>query len=59
MNWPGARNKEKERFYLFPGQGGENYRRKRRVFLTWSVLLALAFSTLLCGALYYFNRPVH
>jgi hypothetical protein len=36
-------NKPRERFYLLPGQGGRNYHRKQRVFLSWAVLVALLF----------------
>jgi hypothetical protein len=60
MNWfLRKRNKESERFYLLPGQGGEGYRRKRRVMLTWSVILALVFSTALTALFYFMNRPLH
>ena len=48
--------KEPERFYLLPGQGGEGYRRKRRVLLTWSVLFALLLSGALAAAFYFMNR---
>jgi hypothetical protein len=36
-------NKPRERFYLLPGQGGRNYRRKQMRFLCWAVLVALLF----------------
>jgi hypothetical protein len=51
MRWF-ARNKERERFYLLPGQGGRALRRKRRVFFWWSILAGLVVSAFLAGLLY-------
>ena len=60
MKWlPFKRNKEPERFYLLPGQGGASYRRKRAVMLTWSVILALLLSGGLTALFYYLNRTQH
>ena len=57
-NMPAARPaKERERFYLLPGQGGEAYRRKQKFILKWSVLAALGLSAILVAALYWMNRP--
>ena len=53
------RGKEPERFYLLPGQGGESYRRKRRVLITWSVIVGVIFSVLLAWVFYLMNRPPH
>jgi len=36
MSWF-KRDKEKDRFYLLPGQGGRALRRKNRLFLVWSL----------------------
>jgi len=47
------RNKERERFYLFPGQGGRAFRRKRRVFFWWAVVAGLFVSAILASALYW------
>jgi hypothetical protein len=54
-----SRKKEKprQRFYLFPGQGGRNYYRKQRVFLSWSVAVAVFFGAILALAMWWFSRP--
>jgi len=49
-------NKERERFYLLPGQGGRAARRKHRYFLKWSVVAALVASAILGLVLYLANR---
>ena len=54
MIWP-KRKKEKERFYLLPGMGGRNLRRKRRIFLAWSIAAGCLISVLLAIALYFAN----
>jgi hypothetical protein len=51
--------KERERYYLLPGQGGHAYRRKQKFILKWSVLAALAVSAGLAAALYWINRSKH
>ena len=51
--------KERERYYLLPGQGGHAYRRKQRFILKWSVIAALAVSAVFSAALYWMNRPKH
>ena len=53
------RNKEAERFYLLPGQGGAAYRRKQRFFLTWSILVGVLVAVALVTLMYYLNRPQH
>jgi hypothetical protein len=50
------RDKEQERFYLLPGQGGKNMRRKRNMFLRWSVVAGMVVSTLLAGFLYWLGK---
>ncbi len=54
MIWP-KRNKEKERFYLLPGQGGRALRRKNKIFLMWSIVVALLVSAGVSIALYIVN----
>jgi hypothetical protein len=51
-----ARDKEKERFYLLPGMGGRNLRRKRLVILRWSIVAGLFTSLILGLLLYYISR---
>jgi hypothetical protein len=53
------RNKETERFYLLPGQGGQAWRRKQKFLLTWAAVVGLLVAAVL-GALFYFlNKPKH
>ena len=51
-----ARDKEKERFYLLPGMGGKNLRRKRRVILRWSIVAGLFTSVVLAILLYLISK---
>ena len=51
------RDKERQRFYLLPGQGGEGYRRKQKLILKWSIIAALVFSAVLSAIIYWLNRP--
>jgi hypothetical protein len=51
-----ARDKEKERFYLLPGMGGKNLRRKRRVILRWSIIAGLFTSVALAIVLYLISK---
>jgi hypothetical protein len=51
------RNKERERYYLLPGQGGPAARRKHRKFLKWSIVTGLVFAALMALVMYWFNRP--
>ncbi len=41
---PRQRLEEKERYYLFPGQGGSNYRRKQRVIVRAAIAVGLLVS---------------
>ncbi len=52
MAWFSA-SKEKERYYLLPGMGGRNYRRKQRVILSWSIVAGLVVSAVFAFLLYY------
>ena len=45
-------SKERERYYLLPGQGGHAYRRKQKFILKWVVLAALVVSAVLAAAGY-------
>jgi hypothetical protein len=53
------RNKDNERFYLLPGQGGAAYRRKQRFLLLWSIVVGMMVSALLGVLMYFLNRPLH
>ena len=51
-----ARDKERQRFYLLPGMGGRNLRRKRRVILSWSIVAGLLASVILACVLYWISH---
>lgn len=55
MGWF-ARDKEKERFYLLPGMGGRNLRRKRTIILRWSIVAGLFTSAALAILLYFISK---
>ena len=55
----GRKNKEPERFYLLPGQGGKNFQRKQKVFLIWTVIVAVIFGGLLSLLMWWFTRLNH
>jgi hypothetical protein len=50
-------NKETERFYLLPGQGGRAFRRKQRRILIWSIIVGLALAVFLVVLMYFLNKP--
>lgn len=51
-----ARDKDKDRYYLFPGQGGRSARRKHRKILLWSLAFGLIASAVLAGVLVLISR---
>jgi hypothetical protein len=55
MGWF-ARDKDRDRFYLLPGMGGRNFRRKRRIILSWSIVAGLAASLIVACVLYWISR---
>ena len=58
MNWfRPKRNKETERFYLLPGQGGRAYRRKQKFILTWAIIVGLAVAAIWGSLMYFLNKP--
>ena len=50
-------NKPRERFYLLPGQGGRNYRRKQQMLMRWTVSVALVFGLILAAVMWWQSRP--
>jgi hypothetical protein len=52
-----GRVKEKERFYLLPGQGGRLHRQKQKLILKWSVIAAIVVAGILAWLMYWLNRP--
>lgn len=55
----GKKNKEQERFYLLPGQGGKNFQRKQKLFLLWTVIVSLLVGAVMSAVMYYSTRLVH
>jgi hypothetical protein len=51
------RDKEAQRFYLLPGQGGAAYRRKQRFILTWAIIVGLSVAAVVGALMYYLDRP--
>ena len=51
------RDKETQRFYLLPGQGGAAYRRKQVYILKWSIIVGVIVSSVLGAVMYYLNNP--
>ena len=49
------KNKEEHRYYLLPGMGKAN-RRKRAAYLRWAIAVGLLISAILALILYVFNR---
>ena len=49
-------DKEPERYYLLPGQGGRAARRKQMLFWKWSIIAGLVVSAILAAVLYLVNR---
>jgi hypothetical protein len=50
------REKEKPRFYLLPGQGGSNYRRKQRFIIKSSLAVGAIVSLILGIGMYLASR---
>jgi hypothetical protein len=50
-----GKQKERQRFYLLPGQGGRATRRKHRVILLWAIVTGLVVSAVLALVLYLMN----
>jgi hypothetical protein len=49
------RDKETQRFYLLPGQGGEAYRRKQKFILKWTIIAALVGGAIFSLLMYWFD----
>ena len=50
------RDKEGQRFYLLPGQGGAPYRRKQKFILKCSIAAALFISAILAAVMYWLDK---
>jgi len=49
------RTKDQQRFYLLPGMGGSNLRRKRKWMLRWSIVAGVFTSVILAVVLYWLS----
>ena len=56
--WGFGKDKERERYYLLPGQGGRASRRKHRRILLWSIIFGLVASAVCAGVLYLISNPI-
>jgi Ni/Fe-hydrogenase subunit HybB-like protein len=50
------KHKPRERFYLFPGQGGRSYREKQRRIMRWTISLALIFAATMAGVMWWLSH---
>ena len=48
---------EKQRYYLLPGQGGSNYRRKQKFIIKSSLVVGAIVSLIFGVAMYFVCRP--
>ena len=53
-----GKNKERQRYYLLPGQGGRSARRKHLRILLWSLVAGIFASAILAGILYLIVQPL-
>ena len=51
------KNKPRERFYLFPGQGGSNYRLKQQLIMRWTLAAAALGAAAVAAILWWLARP--
>ena len=51
-----SREKDQERFYLFPGMGGKAYRQKRNRILLASICVGLLVSGIFVLVMYLIHR---
>jgi ABC-type Fe3+ transport system permease subunit len=56
--WGFEKDKERERYYLLPGQGGRSARRKHRRILLWSIVVGLFASAFFVGVIYLITNTV-
>ena len=51
------KNKPRERFYLFPGQGGSNYRLKQQLIMRWTLAAAVLGAAAVAAILWWLRDP--
>jgi hypothetical protein len=50
-----ARDKSRDRYYLLPGMGGRNLRRKQLMMLIWGIAAGLLASGLVVCLIYFIS----
>jgi hypothetical protein len=50
------REPERERYYLFPGQGGRSYHEKQKRLIFWATVVALVFGAIMGAIMYWLSR---
>jgi hypothetical protein len=58
LMWGIEKDKERERYYLLPGQGGRSARRKHRRILLWSIIVGLFASAVFVGVMYLLTNSL-
>lgn len=48
--------KERERYYLLPGQGGSSYRRKQKFIIKCSIVAGVVVSAIFAAVMYFIYR---
>lgn len=49
--------RERERFYLLPGQGGRNYYRKQKLIMGWTISVAVVFGLIIAAVMWWQAHP--
>jgi hypothetical protein len=52
----GAKEKERERYYLLAGMGGRAAKRKHKRMLQWAIITGLSVSIILATIMYLLNH---
>jgi hypothetical protein len=50
---------ERERYYLMPGQGGSNARRRQRQLMVMAIITGFVLAGLMAFVMWYFERLKH
>ena len=49
--------RERERFYLLPGQGGSNFYRKQKRIMRWTIFASVIFGLIVAGLMWWQAHP--
>jgi hypothetical protein len=50
-------HRHRERFYLLPGQGGRNFRRKQLRFILSAVVVSVVFGLVIAAVMWWQAQP--